>query len=285
MRSAGGRIGAPSVLEWWQLRQRRHVRRPLRELTRRALALFALVGAGRSAVACSDGAASGGVPGDGGATDGTVTASDAVVATPDAADARSDAADAGFDATVDGPDGAVVDLDAIEEADAGCAVDAGPLDDAQVALGAQIVSAHRCTSCHGEALSGNFDGVPSPTTIGGTAYPPNLTSDPATGLGCWTNDEIENAFLNGIDNQGMPLCPPMPRFGHLADGGGIDPTQAPAVVQYLRSLPIASQEVPSTPDCPQTDAQAEAAADAPSEAPADAAGEGGADAGAGEGGD
>jgi hypothetical protein len=233
-----------------------------------AFALFALVGAGPSVVACSGGTVSRGVSGDRGATDGT--ASDAAVATPDAADA-------GSDATVDSPDEAIVDLDAlVEEADAGCAVDAGPLDDAQVALGAQIVTAHRCTSCHGGALAGNFNGVPSPTTVGGTAYPPNLTSDPATGLGCWTNDEIENAFLNGIDSRGMPLCPPMPRFGHL-DAGGIDPTQAHAVVQYLRSLPIISQDVPSTPDCPETDAQAEAAADAPSEAAADAgeAGEGG----------
>ncbi len=227
-----------------------------------AFALFALVGAGRSVVACSDAAVGRGVSGDGGATDGTVTASDAAVDGPDAAVGSPDAADGGSDATVDSPDDAIVDLDAmVEEADAGCAVDAGPLDDAQVALGAQIVTAHRCTSCHGGALAGNFNGVPSPTTVGGTAYPPNLTSDPVTGLGCWTNAEIENAFLNGIDNQGMRLCPPMPRFGHL-DGGGIDPTQAHAVVQYLRSLPIISQQVPSTPDCPEMDATTDATTDA-----------------------
>src|SRR5580700_533716 len=132
-------------------------------------------------------------------------------------------------------------LDA-SDAEASCAVDAGALDDAEVALGQQVVGSHRCEQCHGANLEGNFDGVQSPTTEGGTAYPPNLTSDPATGLGCWTNDQIENAILNGIDNQGMPLCPPMPRWGHL-DDGGLDAAEALAVVQFLRSLPIVSLQV------------------------------------------
>jgi hypothetical protein len=145
-------------------------------------------------------------------------------------------------------------------AEASCAVDAGTLDDAQVALGQAVVGAHRCDQCHGANLEGNFDGVQSPTTEGGTAYPPNLTSDPATGLGCWTNDQIENAILNGIDNQGMPLCPPMPRWGHL-DDGGLDAAEAWAVVQFLRSLPIVSLQVPSTPNCSQPEAGTDASVD------------------------
>lgn len=148
------------------------------------------------------------------------------------------------------PDATTVDVgvEAEAEAEASCAVDAGPLDDAEVQLGQSVVTAHRCTSCHGLTLSGNYDGVPSPTTEGGFAYPPNLTPDPATGLGCWTDDQIENAFLNGIDNEGVTLCPPMPRFGHL-DAGAIDAVQARAVVEYLRSLPAISMNVPSTPSC------------------------------------
>jgi hypothetical protein len=122
-----------------------------------------------------------------------------------------------------------------------------------VQLGQSIVTAHRCTKCHGGTLSGNFDGVLSPTLEGGRAYPPNLTPDPATGLGCWTNDQIENAFLNGIDNEGLPLCPPMPRFGYLTDGGALDAAQAHAVVEFLRSLPIFVNAVPNTPDCPMPD--------------------------------
>ena len=162
------------------------------------------------------------------------------------------------------------EVDAAPEAEALCAVDAGPLDDAEVQLGESIVSTHRCHTCHGETLSGNFDGVPSPQTEGGVAYPPNLTPDPATGLGCWTDEEIENAILNGVDNQGMPLCPPMPRWGHLSDGG-LDAVQARAVVQYLRSLPVIVELVPNTPDCTLPDAGEPADSGAPVEAPSDAA--------------
>lgn len=201
-------------------------------------------------------------PNDGGAKDATVSGGDAAVE----AAVDSGATEAGSDGEADASD--AMDM----EAEASCAVDAGPLDDAEVALGQQIVRAHKCPSCHGETLSGNFNGVPSPTLEGGTAYPPNLTSDPATGLGCWTNADIENAFLNGIDNEGMRLCPPMPRFGHI--DGGLGPAEAHAVVQYLRSLPVIPNQVPNTPDCPPPqagDAEAEASADGTADDASDAA--------------
>jgi len=162
-------------------------------------------------------------------------------------------------------------------AEASCAVDAGALDDATVAFGQQLVTLHKCASCHGSSLSGNFDGVPSATAEGGTAYPPNLTPDPATGLGCWTNDQIVNAILNGIDNEGMPLCPPMPRWGHI--DGGLDLTQAQAVVEYLRSLAAASSQVPNTPNCPELEAGEDASEDASVDATRDAAGDAAGDAG------
>ena len=149
-------------------------------------------------------------------------------------------------------DSGISGMDATEETEqeASCAVDAGPYSDAEVALGLQLVGQHKCENCHGSTLEGNNDGVPSLTVEGGIAYPPNLTSDPATGLGCWTDDQIENAILNGIDNMGMPLCPPMPRFGHEGDAG-LDQAQAAAVVAYLRSLQHAVNNVPDTPNCPQ----------------------------------
>lgn len=148
--------------------------------------------------------------------------------------------DGGADATVEGGLG-----------EASCAVDAGPLDDAAIQLGEAIITAHKCFQCHGGALSGNNDGVYFPEDEGGFAYPPNLTSDPAAGLGCWTNEQIANAILNGVDNEGMPLCPPMPRFGHLADGG-LDAAEVQAVIAYLRSLPVSANQVPNT-ECTVSD--------------------------------
>ncbi|HEX8792861.1 MAG TPA: c-type cytochrome [Polyangiaceae bacterium] len=178
----------------------------------------------------------------------------------------------GTDATLDGTDDGESEAEAAAEAS--CAVDAGPLDDAQVALGATIISTHRCFQCHGQTLSGNNDGVIWAQDEGGFAYPPNLTSDPATGLGCWSNDQIENAILNGIDNEGMPLCPPMPRFGHI-DDGGLDAAQVQAVIQYLRSIPVYVNQVANT-NCSFADAGPEAS---PEEAgPEDAGPEAGVDA-------
>jgi hypothetical protein len=124
--------------------------------------------------------------------------------------------------------------------------DAASLDDAEVALGLAIATQLDCQKCHGSQYAGNNDGVVSPTTVGGVAYPPNLTPDPRTGLGCWTQAQIENAFLNGVDNAGNPLCPPMP---HFADAG-LTQAMADALVAFLRSLPPVMTHIPDTPDCP-----------------------------------
>jgi len=183
--------------------------------------------------------------------------------------------DAGPDATVEPVVDADTDAGSDANADAGVeascvAFDAGALDPSQIDAGKQLVTILQCTSCHGEALSGNPDGVPSPTAIGGTAYPKNLTSDPATGLGCWTNDQIVNAILNGIDDEGLSLCAPMPVFSSGANGIGV--TQAQAIVAYLRSLAPVSMNIPPTPACPVPEAgpPEEAGSDAASEASVDA---------------
>jgi len=173
------------------------------------------------------------------------------------------------DATVE----ASADAELDGAAEASCAVDPGPLDPNEGDAGLQIIGTHRCKDCHGDQLSGNQDGVPSMTAEGGFAYPPNLTPDPATGLGCWTNAQIENAILNGIDNEGMLLCSPMPVFGHLPqDAGGLTPAEVAEVVQYLRSIPAIKETVMNTPACPvppPIDASADAGIDAPIDAPLD----------------
>jgi hypothetical protein len=127
--------------------------------------------------------------------------------------------------------------------------DAAGLSDAEIQAGKAIVLQSKCGKCHGQELQGNQNGVPSTTAEGGIAYPPDLTPDPIMGLGCWTNQQIANAFLYGIDNQGALLCNPMPHFSELADGG-ISEAGAAAVVAYLRSIPAISTNVPSTGDCP-----------------------------------
>lgn len=162
------------------------------------------------------------------------------------------------------------------------AFDAASLDDAEVALGQSIVTQLDCEKCHGSQYAGSNDGVASPTTVGGVAYPPNLTPDPRTGLGCWTNAQIENAFLSGIDNEGATLCPPMP---HFADAG-VTPAGADAIVAFLRSLPPIVAVIPDTPDCPTIALDAgEDGSEIEGDAAGDASATGAGDASATDGGD
>jgi hypothetical protein len=129
--------------------------------------------------------------------------------------------------------------------DAGCDVfDAGPLDPNLVSQGNQLVLQYQCEQCHGAYLEGNSDGVQLQNSSL-TQYPPNLTPDPATGLGCWTNEQVENAILNSVDNQGNAICGPMPHFIAL----GLTQADALAIVTYLRSLPPEPINVPSGPAC------------------------------------
>jgi hypothetical protein len=163
--------------------------------------------------------------------------------------------------------------------------DAAVYTDAEIQAGLKIVLARKCEQCHGLQLQGNQNGLPSiPTAVtteaeGGIAYPPDLTPDPINGLGCWTNAQIERAFLHGIDNEGVLLCNPMPRFGEEGDAG-IDEAGAAAVVAYLRSIPIVvNPNVPNTPACypppPPVDAGEDAAADAGLDGAVDAGGDAG----------
>jgi mono/diheme cytochrome c family protein len=167
-------------------------------------------------------------------------------ATADAPSELSDASDAG--STSDGAEAATA-----EGGEVCMAFDAGALDDAAVAAGMQfILSTGHCYNCHqtnpdaGILLSGNMNSI----TDAGPVYPPNLTPDPATGLGCWNNQQIANAILFGIDPEvdGGMLCRLMPKFG-VGRGDAAPPLDDASVlnvVEFLRSLPAVSNEVQTT---------------------------------------
>src|SRR6516162_1735122 len=82
--------------------------------------------------------------------------------------------DDGPDQSAFPPDGGASDATAPFDAsnDGACGAADATRDDAQIAVGLDLVKQLKCMQCHGSILSGNNDGVPSPT---GTAYPPNLT--------------------------------------------------------------------------------------------------------------
>lgn len=133
-------------------------------------------------------------------------------------------------------------------ADAACAVyDASGLDEAAVAAGMQQISTYHCPRCHQPMGMGTIVLSGSTMNVGEggiVAYGPNLTPDPATGLGCWTDPQVQRAILDGIDNTGATLCV-MPQFAQK----GMDAGTASEIVEFLRSLPPVMHQVPDT-NCP-----------------------------------
>jgi mono/diheme cytochrome c family protein len=106
-----------------------------------------------------------------------------------------------------------------------------------------------CGNCHsgrdddanflpGLELAGNFVIDEPPFT----AYAPNITPDRETGIGDWTDQEIERAIREGIRRDGTVMTPPM-AFPYFRD---ISSNDMAAIIAYLRSVPAVSREVPAS---------------------------------------
>jgi hypothetical protein len=110
----------------------------------------------------------------------------------------------------------------------GCVGTAG--DD--VTQGRQVVADQQCDSCHETNLSGGMlvNGVRSA----------NITPDVATGVGSWSDADLDRAIRTGVDDQGLPLSTEMPRFG--LDAGAIS-----ALIDYLHSVPPVVNDVSALP--------------------------------------
>lgn len=104
-----------------------------------------------------------------------------------------------------------------------------------------------CGNCHtrkgptgdlpGQHLAGGF-GLEEEML--GTWVAPNITPDPETGIGRWTDAELIRAIREGRGRDGKTLGPPMP-FGlyrRLADN------DVKAMVAYLRTVPPVRHAVP-----------------------------------------
>jgi hypothetical protein len=78
--------------------------------------------------------------------------------------------------------------------------------------------------------------------VPGTLYAPNLTPDPETGSGSWTDDQIARAIREGIGHDGRALFPlmPYPHFKSMSD------EDLASVVVFLRSLPAVRNALPQT---------------------------------------
>jgi len=123
--------------------------------------------------------------------------------------------------------------------------------DTLVERGAYLVTTvAACGNCHtprdasgkpmvNMTLAGGFEFDDSPI---GHVVVPNITPDPETGIGKWTEAEIVSALRNGNRPDGTVIGPPMPiRFYRL-----LSDRDAAAIAAYLRSLKPISHEVGRT---------------------------------------
>ncbi|MFL6245920.1 MAG: c-type cytochrome [Thermoanaerobaculia bacterium] len=78
----------------------------------------------------------------------------------------------------------------------------------------------------------------------GTARASNLTPDPETGLGAWSEAEIVRAIRNGQSRDGRLIAPVMPYewFHEMSDSDAL------AVARYLKSLPPVRNAVKQSPN-------------------------------------
>jgi mono/diheme cytochrome c family protein len=118
-----------------------------------------------------------------------------------------------------------------------------------VKRGAYLVETLGCTLCH-SPIDGQGRMLPGLRLAGGMRirvepfgeYPSgNLTSDKATGLGDWTDGQIENVITRGVLPDGSRLLPyPM----DYASYSTMTPEDLNAIVAYLRTVPPVSNTVP-----------------------------------------
>ena len=106
-----------------------------------------------------------------------------------------------------------------------------------------------CMGCHSK-----FDGKADPPVLASKEgsgqvlfeegsfriIAPNITSDPETGIGKWSDDAIARATREGIAADGTALFPIMP-YEHFRD---LSDEDLASIVVFLRSLPPAHSDLP-----------------------------------------
>jgi mono/diheme cytochrome c family protein len=115
-----------------------------------------------------------------------------------------------------------------------------------VRRGAYLVTIGHCMECH-SAWSRGVSDFKSGLGRGGRVFPvraaapegsptsvaANITSDPAAGIGGWTDQEIGRAITHGIARDGRTLRPPM-AYGYYA---GLKDSDLADIIAYLRTVP------------------------------------------------
>jgi mono/diheme cytochrome c family protein len=92
-------------------------------------------------------------------------------------------------------------------------------DRALVRHGEQLALLGDCTSCHSTRTGPAYAGGVAVRTDFGTIYSTNITPDPGTGIGGWSQQAFARALRDGVSRDGHLLYPAFPynHFTHLSD--------------------------------------------------------------------
>ncbi|MCV2359427.1 cytochrome c [Paucibacter sp. TC2R-5] len=108
---------------------------------------------------------------------------------------------------------------------------------AMVERGAYLARAGNCMGCHTQRGGAPYAGGRALPTPFGDVFAPNLTPDPATGLGQWTSNDFWAALHNGRSKDGRLLTPAFPYTNYAL----VTREDADALFAYLQSLPAVAQ--------------------------------------------
>ena len=112
------------------------------------------------------------------------------------------------------------------------------------AAGRIVFFAGGCDSCH------KTPDQPDPLRLGGglelktpfgSFYPPNISSDPADGIGGWRSVDIANALLSGVSRDGRHLYPAFPYTSYQR----MTPKDVADLIAFLRVAPAVQGKAPA----------------------------------------
>jgi mono/diheme cytochrome c family protein len=116
---------------------------------------------------------------------------------------------------------------------------AGAAEPDEIAQGAYLANAAGCVGCHTDSAHGGqpYAGGRALATPFGTFYSPNITSDPETGIGRWSDPQFLNALREGLSPDGSNYFPvfPYPSFTKITDD------DVRAIKAYLFTQPPVKQ--------------------------------------------